>query len=405
MIERPQPLAWLTRWARKDVVKVITGMRRCGKSTVLALFRDRLRNEGVDDAHILSINFESLDEEYPLEPRELYRFVRERLASGMNYVFFDEVQHVHDFQIVVDALAVRDDVDLYITGSNAYFLSGELATLLTGRYVEYQLLPLSFAEYRSAFDASHPTDRLFGRYLTYGGMPYVARLDNEQSIADYLGGVFNTVLVHDIGTRHPRIDMRKFLATASFLADTVGSPVSLNRLSSGLAQAGRKVGVDAVGEYVDALLENYLLFRAQRYDVKGRAYLSSPDKYYLGDTGLRFWLLGKTAGDDGHRLENAVYLELLRRARRVDVGRDGASEIDFVASHEGGRAYYQVSQTVLAPETLKRELAPLQAVQDAYPKILLTMDTVGLGDSDGIQVRNVIDWLLEQPSAGEGSRL
>ena len=394
LVNRPIYLDWLNRWKDRDVIKVATGLRRCGKSSVLELFRRQLREGGIADSNILSINFESWNEEYPLDARELYRYIVQRLGSGTNYVFLDEVQHVKEFERAVDALYVRDDVDLYITGSNAFFLSGELATLLTGRYVELRMLPFSFAEYWSARGGEENLEDAFNRYLTYGGMPFAARLDDPQSISDYLGGVFNTVLVEDVARRHPRMDMRAFRDLSAFIADNVGNITSRKRLAAGLAQAGTKVSPATIGAYLDALMENYLAFKAGRYDLKGREYLETLEKYYLGDLGFRFWLLGKEQGDLGRRLENAVYLELLRRYRTVCVGKVGTAEVDFIAMGQDGPEYYQVAQTVLDETTRNREFAPLEAIADNYPKTVLTLDRVGVGDYRGIRHLNVIDWML-----------
>ena len=394
LVNRPIYLDWLNRWKDRDVIKVATGLRRCGKSSVLELFRRQLREGGIADSNILSINFESWNEEYPLDARELYRYIVQRLGSGTNYVFLDEVQHVKEFERAVDALYVRDDVDLYITGSNAFFLSGELATLLTGRYVELRMLPFSFAEYWSARGGEENLEDAFNRYLTYGGMPFAARLDDPQSISDYLGGVFNTVLVEDVARRHPRMDMRAFRDLSAFIADNVGNITSRKRLAAGLAQAGTKVSPATIGAYLDALMENYLAFKAGRYDLKGREYLETLEKYYLGDLGFRFWLLGKEQGDLGRRLENAVYLELLRRYRTVCVGKVGTAEVDFIAMGQDSEIARQVAQTVLDETTRNREFAPLEAIADNYPKTVLTLDRVGVGDYRGIHHLNVIDWML-----------
>ena len=394
LVNRPVYLDWLNRWKDRDVIKVATGLRCCGKSSVLELFRRQLRENGIADSNILSINFESWDEEYPLDARELLRYIVQRLGSGTNYVFLDEVQHVKEFERAVDALYVRDDVDLYITGSNAFFLSGELATLLTGRCVELRMLPFSFAEYWSARSGEENLEDAFNRYLTYGGMPFAARLDDPQSISDYLGGVFNTVIVEDVARRHPRMDMRAFRDLSAFIADNVGNITSRKRVAAGLTQAGTRVSPATVGAYLDALMENYLAFKARRYDLKGREYLETLEKYYLGDLGFRFWLLGKEQGDLGRRLENAVYLELLRRYRTVCVGKVGTAEIDFVGLGQDGPEYFQVAQTVLDETTRNREFAPLEAIADNYPKTVLTLDRVGVGDYRGIRHLNVIDWML-----------
>ena len=396
MIDRPRYLEWLNRWKDRPVIKVVTGLRRCGKSSVLMLFQERLLKQGVAAENILSINFESLDDDWPREAVALYRAIVGQLAPGKNYVFLDEVQHVQDFERAVDALSIREDVDLYITGSNAFFLSGELATLLTGRYVELRMLPFSFVELRAATPIEVSDDELLDRYLVYGGLPVVARLSSDQDISDYLGGVFNTIVMEDARRRHPRMGMRAFMNTASFIADNIGNITSQKRVSSGLAAGGMSASPVTVGEHLDALQENYLVFKAERYDVRGRAYLSTLEKYYLGDLGFRFWLLGKRQGDTGHRLENAVYLELLRRYRRVDVGALSAGEVDFVAQDDAGVQYFQVSLSVLDENTFSREMAPLKSIPDNRPKTLLTLDRVGLGDYDGIAHMNVIDWLLER---------
>lgn len=401
LIERPYYLDWLKRWKDKDVIKVITGMRRCGKSSLLAMFRDQLRDEGIDDNRIITINFESLDEPHPTDYRELYDHIASRLQpDAITYVFLDEVQHVERFEKAVDGLFVRDDVDLYITGSNANLLSSELATLLTGRYVEISMQPLSFAEYRDAAQTYRPDEQitdeqLFDLYLTYGGLPYATQIDNENDMADYLGGVFNTILIQDIAQRNPRMDTRAFMDVASFLSDNVGNTVSLKSIAGSMKASGRNISPTTVGTYIEAMTRNYLLYRANRYDIQGKAYLSTEEKCYLGDLGFRFWLLGKRQGDLGHRLENVVYLELLRRYSNVSIGKLRNLEIDFVASDAGRTHYFQVSQTVLDPATMERELTPLRKVNDNHPKTLLTLDRIGLGDYDGIQHRNVIDWLLE----------
>lgn len=396
LVPRPHYMAWLQRWKDKNVIKVVTGMRRSGKSCIFELFRNELRAEGIPDSNIHSINFESLDEDYPTDARTLYRYLVERLAAGINYVFLDEVQHVADFERAVDGLALRDDVDLYITGSNAYLLSSELATLLTGRYVELRLLPFSFSEFLAARPSNSNPEAEFNRYLAYGGLPFAARLDDERSILDYLGGVFSTIVLEDVAQRYPRMDMRSFRDTAAFLADNIGNITSRKRIASGLASAGTRTGAATVGSYLDILIDNYLFFKAERYDLKGREYLATLEKYYLGDLGFRFWLLGKTQGDIGHRIENAVYLELLRRYRKVSVGKLGTAEVDFVTLGDSGPEYFQVAQTVLPDETREREFKPLRTLADNYPKTVLALDRVGVGDYDGIKQKNIIDWMLEE---------
>ena len=418
-IQRPYYLDWLKRWRDKDVIKVVTGMRRCGKSTILELFQTDLAQSGVPRSNIISINFETkLEEDYPLTAKELYGYVVARLGKGgVTYVFLDEIQQVEHFEEVVDALYARDDVDLYITGSNAYFLSGELATYLTGRYVEIRVFPFSFKEYYTALEelythaegAASSSDssleftpeplpskeEAFNRYLTRGGLPFAARLSNERDIIEYLEGVFNTIFVKDIAKRRPRMDMNALRATASFLADNIGNISSIKRISDGLTERNNKISQGAVGQYLSSLNEAYLLFMAGRFDLKGKEYLKTLEKYYLGDLGFRFWLLGKSAGDVGRRIENVVYLELLRIYDHVFVGKQEKQEVDFVASRGDKTHYYQVAQTVLDERVLKRELSPLQSIEDNYPKTLLTLDRIGTGDISGIKHKNLIDWLLE----------
>lgn len=395
VIKRPLYTDWLKRWRDRDVIKILTGLRRCGKSTVLRLFQEQLLAEEIPSAQIVTLNFESLDHRYPTTAQELYDYVVGMLAPGMNYVFLDEVQHVAQFEKAVDGLYVRNDVDIYITGSNADLLSSELATLLTGRYVELRMLPLSFEEYRGTRPSSESQERSFDRYMTYGGLPYAATLDDEQDIADYLGGVFNTILVKDIAGRRPRLDMPAFTRVASFIADNIGNLTSSNSIAKALRERHAGISATTVNEYISALCENYLLFRASRYDIKGKAYLRTLDKFYVGDIGFRFWFLGKAAGDVGHRLENVIYLELLRRYRTVHVGKLDSGEVDFYATDAAGAHYYQVSATVLDQTTLERELTPLRAIDDNHPKTLLTLDRIGNGDHDGIKQVNVIDWLLQ----------
>ncbi|MCL2438249.1 MAG: ATP-binding protein [Coriobacteriia bacterium] len=414
MIKRPHYLNWLHRWKNKDVIKVITGMRRSGKSTIMQLFQEDLMQSGVPSQNIISINFESLEESYPLTAQELYNYVVARLApDGVTYVFLDEIQQVKEFEKAASGLFVRDDIDLYLTGSNAHFLSSEIATLLTGRYVEIQVYPLSFKEYYSAIMNLHdrvkysednplpssftfPTkEEVFNTYLTQGGLPYTAMLNDSLSSVEYLEGVLNTILVKDIAARRPRLDMNTFRAVASFLADNIGNVSSVRNITNALAQQGTKVSQGTVSEYIGALLETYLLFKVDRYDLKGKAYLQTKEKYYVGDLGFRFWLLGKSAGDIGRRIENVVYLELRRRYRRVDIGKQGQKEIDFVASKDEETHYYQVAQTVLAESTLERELDPLLTLSDNHPKTLLTLDVVGTGDIHGIRHKNLIEWLME----------
>jgi len=409
-------MEWLRQWKDKDVIKVVTGMRRAGKSTLLKMFQQDLLHSGISESNIVSINFECLGEELPTDYKDLYNHIVDQLAAtGMNYVFLDEVQTVNEFEKMVGALYACDDVDLYLTGSNAFLLSGEIATLLTGRYVEIFTHPYSFAEYYSSLEqnqgcgytypAKYPkahasdlpaAEAAFNHYLTYGGLPYAATLREGEAISQYLEGVFSAILIRDIGSRRPRMDTQAFMATASFLADNIGNISSLRKTAGILASQSSGISRNSVADYIESLIGSFLLHKANRYDLKGGTYLRTLEKYYLGDLGFRYWLLGKNTGDIGRRIENLVYLELCRRYRRVDIGKQNSSEVDFVARTEGTMHYYQVAQTVLDENILGRELSPLQSIKDNYPKTLLTLDRIGTGSMDGIRHVNLIDWLLEK---------
>lgn len=397
IVPRPQATEWLLRWKDRDVIKVVTGLRRCGKSTALKLAQRALVESGVNEESIVSVDLERLDFSAPTTPQELYDFVVSRINSPSCYVFIDEPQRIKGFERAVDALYAREDCDVYVTGSNSDLLSGELATLLTGRYVEFRLLPLSFAEYRGARDAfadGADDTELLNRYLSLGGMPYASLLPTED-VSEYLDGVLNTILVKDVATRRPRINMPILRALLAFLADNVGNRFSLKTVANTLTANGSKVSPTTVSEYLDALADCYLVFKADPYDAKGRRLLQQGGKYYLGDLGFRHLLLGRDGSDLGHRVENVVYLELLRRYHTVRVGRVGDLEVDFVAEREGKPHYYQVALSVLDEATLRRELRPLELLGDAYPKTLLTLDRIGATDHNGIEQRSLVDWLLK----------
>ena len=393
-VSRFDALNWLQRWKDRDVIKVITGIRRCGKSTVLRMAQDAFIQAGTPKDSIVFLDLERMGFSAPTTPKDLYDLVVSSIKSDKSYIFIDEPQRIEGFEQVVDALYAREDCDVYITGSNSKLLSSELGTLLTGRYVEYQLLPLSFAEYNSAFLDRVNTDTLFNQFISLGSMPYVTALPVED-VSEYLDAVLNTILVKDVAMRHPRINMVVMRALLAFLADNIGNRFSLKTIANTLTNEGIKISPTTVGEYLSALPECYLIFKAEPYDAKGRTILQQGGKYYLGDLGFRHLLLGRDSGDLGHRIENAVYLELLRRYRTVRVGRVGEREIDFIADDKGKPHYFQVSLSVLDEKTLRRELKPLELIEDAYPKTLLTLDRVGVEDHNGINQLNLIDWLLE----------
>ena len=406
LIDRPTDVDRLARWRDQDVIKVVTGVRRCGKSCLFAQFQERLRGEGVPDAAIVTVNLED-PEQLARTPDHLtlYREVVARLAPGTTtYVFIDEVQEVDQFERAVDGLHLRDDVDLYVTGSNAHLLSGELATLLSGRYVEIPLLPLSFAEYVSARRPGLDDDpvlrqalttSLFADYVRFGAFPYVTRLQPDiDLVRDYLLGILNTVLLKDVVARRRIARADTLRDVVAFMLDNVGNLTTPKKIADTLVSSGRRVAPETVTGYLAGLTESYVLYEARRYDIRGKRLLENTAKYYVVDTGLRTALLGDRRRDDGHLLENVVYLELRRRCRDVHVGKLGPAEVDFVAESSDGPTYLQVAQTVTDQAVLARELATLRAVPDHYPRLLLTTDP-GTVDHDGIRQTCVYDWLLD----------
>ncbi len=403
MIRRDKYLNELIKWKNEKVIKVITGIRRCGKSTILMQYRDYLISSGVNSGNIIYINFEDLEYENLLDYREMYKYITDRMKpDSMNYILLDEVQKADGFQKSVDSLQLKDNADITITGSNAYLLSGELATYLSGRYVEIKVLPLSFAEF-CEIRGSGDYDRLFGDYMRFGSMPYVASLDSIEKADAYLEGIYNTIIVKDIelrqARREPDADKRKVTDIvllkniARFLASSIGNPVSIKSITDYITSAGRKVSANTVGDYTRALVEPYVFYVAERYDINGKQLLKTNNKYYIADIGLRRFLLPRKNYDLGFTLENIVYLELLRRGYRVSVGKIGDYEIDFV-THKGEKtAYFQVTASLLDEKTFEREMRPLSELKDNYEKNIITLDKFTPGDYDGINVINAIDWL------------
>lgn len=397
LIKRKEYLQQLINWRDKKVIKVITGVRRCGKSTLMDLYKSCLLEQGVANEQIISINFEDYDYIDLLEPRNFYVYVKERILSDgrMTYFFFDEIQNVKDFERVVDSLYIKPNVDIYITGSNAYMLSSELATLLSGRYVEIKMLPLSFKEYVEVSGDEHELPRKYRNYIETSSFPYV--LDMKQDarvIREYLNGIYNTIVVKDITQRNRFPDTMMLESVLRFAYDNIGNILSTKKIADTMTSDGRKIDTKTVEKYLNALMESYMLYQCKRYNIKGRQYLKTLDKYYAVDMGMRKVLLGSKAMDAGHILENIVYLELLRRGYDVYIGKVDDLEVDFVAMDDKGMTYYQVSATVRDEKTLKRELASLQSINDHYPKILLTLDDDPEMEYAGIRKINALDWLL-----------
>lgn len=396
MINREEYLDELIRWKDKDLIKVVTGIRRCGKSTLFDLFIDYLKMSGVKSNQIIYINLEDADYDFK-DYKELYHFINEKIISEDNfYVFLDEVQNVPGFQRAVDSLYIKKNVDVYITGSNAYLLSGELATLLSGRYIEIKMLPLSFKEYVSAFDNNN-YQQLFLDYMRNGGMPGNINIlkSNVNDLDKYLDGIFSTIVYKDIMARNNITDKLLLESVIKYIFDSISSPISIKKISDTLTSKGISTSNHTVENYITALLESFLIYKAERFDVKGKNLLARDYKYYVVDSGLRSYLLGKKADSDmGHILENIVYLELLRRGYKVYVGKVDDLEVDFVAENRDGLRYYQVALTVRDEKVLERELRSLQKTGDHYPKTLLTLDMDLETDYDGIKKINVVDWLL-----------
>lgn len=397
LIKRKEYLQQLINWRDKKVIKVITGVRRCGKSTLMDLYKSCLLEQGVANEQIISINFEDYDYIDLLESRNFYAYVKERILSDgrMTYFFFDEIQNVKDFERVVDSLYIKPNVDIYITGSNAYMLSSELATLLSGRYVEIKMLPLSFKEYVEVSGDEHELPRKYRNYIETSSFPYV--LDMKQDarvIREYLNGIYNTIVVKDITQRNKFPDTMMLESVLRFAYDNIGNILSTKKIADTMTSDGRKIDTKTVEKYLNALMESYMLYQCKRYNIKGRQYLKTLDKYYAVDMGMRKVLLGSKAMDAGHILENIVYLELLRRGYDVYIGKVDDLEVDFVAMDDKGMTYYQVSATVRDEKTLKRELASLQSINDHYPKILLTLDDDPEMEYAGIRKINALDWLL-----------
>lgn len=398
MIARQNYLNTLISFRDKQLIKVVTGIRRCGKSTLFEQFQDYLKADGVSDDQIIAINLEDGEFAEIETSIDLYGYVKDKLLPDKKmYIFLDEVQRVEEFQKAVDSLFVKKNCDVYITGSNAHLLSGELATLLSGRYVEIKMLPLSFKEYVSTFPENSNIDRLYTDYTVNSSFPYALELDNPKDRRLYLQGIFDTIVIKDIMARKKFPDLAMLQSVVRFMFDNVGNLCSTKSIADTMTSAGRKISVHTVESYLTSLTESFILYKISRFDIKGKQHLKTGDKYYAADIGLRYALLGTRKADAGHILENIIFLELLRRGYEVYIGKVGTAEVDFVVVGEEGEEYYQVAYTVVDPEgkTLKRELAPLAAINDHNPKYLLTMDHTPLTNHNGIKQINALDWLLK----------
>lgn len=400
-LERKHYLDWLIKWKDQQIIKVITGVRRCGKSTLFAIYQDHLLAQGTDKTQIIAINFEDLEFEDLTDYKALYQYVKERLQPDkMNYIFLDEIQHVEHYEKAVDSLFLRENCDLYLTGSNGYLLSGELATLLTGRYVALSMMPLSFKEFCEGQEEKQLSlADAFNRYMTIGSFPYVSRYGyGEQEAKEYMNGIYSTILLNDIVKRLRVADVNMLEAITRFMMHNIGNRTSPTTIANTMTSQHMKIDPKTVDRYIRGLTDSLLFYEARRYNIKGKKLLTSMNKYYVCDVAMRSLLVRTQDSDIGHILENIVYLELKRRYSEVYVGQistDG--EVDFVAFQDGEPTYYQVAQTTLDDNVLARELAPLRQIKDNHPKILLTLDELfGEMNYDGIQKKNVLQWLMEK---------
>lgn len=395
MIQRKEYLDKLIAWKDKQIIKVVTGVRRCGKSTLFQLYIDYLKAQGVSGGQIININLEDAENEALLDYKALHEHIKSRLCEDkINYVFIDEIQQCKYFEKTADSLFIKKNVDLYITGSNAYILSGELATLLSGRYITIDMLPLSFKEY-CGFTGAADIKSKFNEYLTFGSFPYTAGLNKDfYVVKPYIEGIYNTILIKDVAKREKISDITLLENIIKFLCSNIGCICSVKKIADTLNSFGRKISVNTVENYIRALTDSYIFYKADRYDIKGKQHLKTQSKYYIVDTGIKYMLLSNIENDTGHILENIVYLELLRRNYKVNIGKLAEKEIDFVALGYNSVIYYQVAASALDPKTLERELEPLKKIPDHFPKYLLTLDDLPETNYNGIKRINVIDFLL-----------
>lgn len=402
-LERPDYLEWLIKQKDKQIIKVVTGVRRCGKSTIFEIYRDYLVAHGVQPEQIIALNFEDLEFEDLTDYKLLYRYVKERLCSDkMNYIFLDEIQHVKSYEKAVDSLFLKENCDVYITGSNAYFMSGELATLLTGRYIQLSMMPLSFAEFCEGLGDERKNLSLtekFNLYMETGSFPYVLKYQyGADEAKEYMDGIYHTILLNDVVKRLKISDINMLESVTRYLMHNIGNRTTPTTIANTMVSKQRKIDPKTVDRYIRGLTDSLLLYEARRYNIKGKEFLSSISKYYVCDVAMRNMLVRGKDSDIGHILENLVYLELRRRGYEVFVGQYGTDgEVDFVAMKNGNIEYYQVAQTTLDDNILRRELAPLKKIQDNFPKYLLTLDELfGEMNYDGIQKKNALKWMLGQ---------
>lgn len=405
MIERKEYLEQLDFWKNKNIIKVITGIRRSGKSTLLRMYQERLMAQNIRLEQIISINFEDMDFEELLDYRNLYQYIKERIIPNTDmYIFLDEIQKVDKYENVVDSLFIKENIDVYITGSSSYLFSGQLATHLRGRYIEISVLPLSFKEFSSLLKSDK--NQTFQKYMEVGGFPYLQNIyDHKEQTHMYIEGIYNTVLLKDIEerinrkektTRNSKVtDVALLKSISKYLSSVIGSQVSLRNITNYLISNERRVSPNTVSDYINALCDSYLYYPVESMDISGKELLKSNKKYYIVDLGIRNYILPKKRYDLGFTIENIVYFELLRRGYEVYIGKGSKkTEVDFITRKNNEYTYFQVTASMIEESTFQREIRPLESIQDNYEKIILTLDDYSIGNYNGIKVINVIDWLL-----------
>ena len=397
MIARIDYINYLNKFKDMPLIKVISGVRRCGKSTLFLQYIEHLKSNNIDDDHIIFINFEDLEYEEYTNYKTLYNYLNKRIIDSKKYyIFLDEIQNVEKYEKTVDSLLVKGNCDIYITGSNAYMLSSELSTLLSGRYIEIKMFPLSFKEYVSYYkDVNNNYEDLFNKYINSSSYPFSINFKEENLLNKYLEDIYNSIIIKDISLRIKKLDISLLHRIVKFMFDSIGSILSINNIANKLTSDGYKVDNKTVSKYIEVLTESMLIYKVERYDVKGKNILSSLEKYYVVDIGIRQIKLGRNYTDLGHIIENIVYLELMRRNYNVYIGYFTNAAIDFVAIKNGEMEYYQVCLSLLNEEVLKREVKSLKMINDNYPKYIISMDKVGTNyNIDGIKHINLIDWLM-----------
>lgn len=394
-IKRENYLNELESFKDKKIIKVISGLHRAGKSTLLMMYRDYLLKNGVNSSEIIFINFEDLENESLKDYLKLNEYILSRLVKNkINYIFLDEIQWVPSFEKTIDSLFLKSNVDIYITGSNAYFMSNELATLLSGRYVEIRIMPLSFKEYVSATSKDLSLETKFSNYITYSSYPYTLQFNNEDQIYTYLKGIYNTTLLKDILQRNKIDDVNSLENLIRFIYDNIGNKLSTRAITNTLVSYGTKIDAKTVDKYLSAIVNSMMVNKAARYNISGKKILQTEEKYYVTDVSLRNILLKKNEVDFGHIIENVVYLELVRRGYEVYVGQFDKTEVDFVAFKNKSIQYIQVTSSILNKETLLRELKPLKSIKTDYDKLIISYDNIVDGDYDGIKTTYLLRWLL-----------